>query len=279
MSACRRLLPYLDPFVDGELSPEKTLEVEQHLGECPTCRERMRLQHAIQASTRRAVREAAVATDSFRERVTAALAAERDREVAQSQLVGRPRMLPWRTIVPLAAAAAVALLWAARLGQQQPLAQPDQQGSVTRSTALVDQMLDDFVDAHANPPKSEVVEEAMVGRLEPEVGVPVRVPSFKQFGAEWEGGSVVRLMPQHRTVASLRYNLGGHRITVYVYDAARIPLRVKLQARVVHNVPVYVGFRRGYSIAATENERGVGYAMASDLDDTESAELVADSFH
>ena len=85
-------------------------------------------------------------------------------------------------------------------------------------------------------------------------------------------------MTRRRPVASLRYNLSGHRVTVYVYDAARIPLRTKLKPRVVRNVPIYVGFRRGYSIAATENERGVGYAVASDLDDSESAELVAASF-
>jgi len=43
---------------------------------------------------------------------------------------------------------------------------------------------------------------------------------------------------------------------------------------VVRNLPVYVGSRRGYSIAALE-KRGVGYAVATDLDDRESAELVA----
>jgi hypothetical protein len=37
--------------------------------------------------------------------------------------------------------------------------------------------------------------------------------------------------------------------------------------------PVYVGRLRGYSIAAAE-ERGVGYALASDLNDDESAQLM-----
>jgi len=48
----------------------------------------------------------------------------------------------------------------------------------------------------------------------------------------------------------------------------------RVAPRVVCNVPVYVGNRRGYSIAAVE-ERGIGYAIASDLSDRESAELVA----
>ena len=68
--------------------------------------------------------------------------------------------------------------------------------------------------------------------------------------------------------------LGDHRITIYVYDSSQFPLRARLEPRVVGNVPVYVGTRRGYSIAATEH-RGVGYALASDLPDPESAELVA----
>jgi hypothetical protein len=42
----------------------------------------------------------------------------------------------------------------------------------------------------------------------------------------------------------------------------------------VHNQPVSVGERRGYSIAARE-QRGVGYAIATDLDDDASAELVS----
>jgi hypothetical protein len=47
-----------------------------------------------------------------------------------------------------------------------------------------------------------------------------------------------------------------------------------LKPRVVRDRPVFVGTRRGYSIAATE-KRGVGYAVATDLNTMESAELVA----
>ena len=137
--------------------------------------------------------------------------------------------------------------------------------------------MDDFVMHHANPPLPEVVDEALVGRLEPEVGVPVRAPSLRQYGAEWEGGSTVWMNSPHRRVATLRYNLGGHHVTVFMYDASRIALGASLEPRVVHNVPVYVGTRRGYSIAASE-KRGMGYAVTSDLDGSESAELLAASF-
>ena len=102
--------------------------------------------------------------------------------------------------------------------------------------------------------------------------MPVRVPSLQQYGARWEGASVV---PVHnRRAASFRYHLGGHRMTLYVYDSSRFPLRAMLEPRVVRNQPIYVGTRRGYSIAARE-QRGIGHAIATDLDDRESAELVA----
>jgi anti-sigma factor RsiW len=276
VSECRRLRAYLEAFIDGELSPERILEVEQHLLQCGTCAEWVRLQHAIQRSTREVVREAAVPSAAFRARVAAALAAERQRAGADTH-PARARMLPWRSIVPLAAAAAVALLWAASLNNAEPLAgSPEQGGLTTSSVMTVEQLLDELVDYHANPPTPEVVEEALVRRFEPRVGVPVRVPSLRQFGAQWEGGSVVAIAPQRPYAASLRYSLGGHRVTVYVYDATRIPLRITLEPRLVQNVPVYVGIRRGYSIAAAERH-GVGYALASDLEEKQSAQLVATS--
>ena len=81
---------------------------------------------------------------------------------------------------------------------------------------------------------------------------------------------------KNQPAASLFYHIDGHRFTVYVFDAERVPLQKTnvLKPRVVRDRPVFVGTRRGYSIAAVEN-RGVGYALATDLDTQESAELVA----
>jgi hypothetical protein len=68
--------------------------------------------------------------------------------------------------------------------------------------------------------------------------------------------------------------MGGHHVTLYVYNSSRVPIETRLKPITVRNEPVYVGSRRGVSIAATEH-RGVGYAIATDLNDDESAELVA----
>jgi hypothetical protein len=231
----------------------------------------------VQLSTRQAVQGAVQASPAFRKRVEAALAAERARE-GSDPAERRGRILSWRTIVPMAAAAALTLVWAATLDNPPAVPSPHQESKVSAGAATVEQLIDELVSYHANPPQPEVVEEELVPRFEPQVGVPVKAPSLQQYGARWVGGSVVAVRTLGRRAASLRYSLDGHRVTVYVYDSSRYPLRsVALERRIVRDIPVYVGTRRGYSIAAAE-ERGVGYAVATDLNDVESAELVAASF-
>jgi anti-sigma factor RsiW len=148
--------------------------------------------------------------------------------------------------------------------------------SVAREPATpvvsVEQLLDELVDYHAAPPAPQITEASLVPDLEPEVGVPVHLPELAQYGARWEGGSVVPVRNQRAAV--FRYRLSEHPVTIYVYNSGRVPLRGALEPRVVRDTAVHVGERRGYSIAALE-QRGVGYAVATDLDGNESAELVA----
>lgn len=289
MSACRRAVPLLETFADGELSADKAVEVEQHLLECACCRERVQLSHALQVSTRRAVRADAEPSPEFQARLMRALSAEREREAATAEERARERPLSWRVIVPMAAAAGFTLVWGAASNSNdpdRPLLRGADQASLAGGseaapvTASVDRLIEELVDYHAAAPAPEVTEPSLIGNLEPEVGVPVQVPSLKQYGARWEGASVVpvQLPPKSLRAASLRYRLGGHRVTLYVYDSSRFPLRATLEPRVVRNMPVYVGTRRGYSIAAVER-RGLGWAVATDLTDRESAELAAASAH
>jgi hypothetical protein len=82
----------------------------------------------------------------------------------------------------------------------------------------------------------------------------------------------------HKNRAALmRYRLGNRRITVYLYDASKYPLRSRLEPQVVRNRSVFVGQRQGYSIAAAE-QKHVGVAATTDLDGYETAELVAAAF-
>ena len=275
-STCRQILPLLEAYGDEELAADKAAEVEQHLVDCTTCGERLRLNHALHLSLRSAVRSSAPVMPAFEERIAAALRAESLREEGVDTSVERAereashsRMLSWRTVVPVAAAAALTLVWAGSTNKQSA------QGRDASSYAKLDnadQLLEELVDHHMNARNPQVTEPALLSQLEPEVGVPVTLPSLKAYGARWEGGSVVPVSNLH--AASLRYTIGGRHVTLYVYNSSRVPIESRLKARTVRNEPVYVGSRRGVSIAATEH-RGVGYALASDLNDDESAELVA----
>lgn len=274
MSACRHFIPLLEPFRDGELGPADVVDVEEHLVECPRCAERLRLGEAMRVSLKEHVRVASPVTESFEERIRMALTAEREREerlAAPADL--HSRMLSWRGIMPIAAAAAVVMVWAASANNRAADSKTTSKADIASTPASVEKLIEDLVANHQRSTSPQFMEQTLLPQLEPEVGVPVRAPNFKSYGASWEGVSVVPVNNQR--AASLRYRIAGHRLTVYVYDASRVPVRSTLTQRIVRSGPVYVGSRHGVSIAATERSNGVGYAIATDLNKDESAELVA----
>jgi len=279
---CSQVATLLDTFLDGELPPEQTLALEEHVASCSACQERMRFDGALRTSTKRAVESVAEMAPGFEARLAGALRAERERLLERKPSIA-PRPTPKKIgSTPLWLAAAVVLgafLWfgdraprgseAASVAAVPPA--PERDTALAMQTETPEQALDDLVRYHAAPPEPQITEPRLVERLEPEVGVPVHLPALKQYGASWEGGGVVPMKNQR--AALFRYRVSNHPVTVYVYDAKRLPLRSVLEPRVVHNQPVHVGERHGYSIAALE-QRGVGYAVATDLNDDESAELV-----
>lgn len=177
----------------------------------------------------------------------------------------------------LGTAAAVALMLrpdgASRLTGEAPV---HEGGAPTERQAAMlgpEELLDLFIDYHTAPPEPQVTEPKLVPELERDVGVRVPLLSLTEYGAEWQSGSVVRV-PRTPPAAYLRYRTAdSHSVTVYVYNASRIPLHAGLRPRMVREEPVYEGSRRGYSIAA-QLRHGVGYAVATDLNEARSAELV-----
>lgn len=279
MKSCRPIKPWLEPYVDGELSAERAVAVEQHIGDCATCLARVRVMAALKTSTREMVREAVRVSPGFEERVRGALAAARAREAAHEPGLASG-WLPWRTILPVAAAAAVTLIWAASVDDHPEGYSAPAHPVAASVTDQADQLIDELLRVHArggDDLSPSVAEPSLVGQLEPAVGVPVRAPSLAQYGASWVSGTVVRVSSRGQHAALLKYRLGDRRVSVYIYDASHYPLRARLEPRVVRDVPVYVGQRRGYSIAATER-RGVGYAATADLDDQATAELIAAAY-
>jgi len=140
--------------------------------------------------------------------------------------------------------------------------------------AGVDQIIDDMLKLHAesaDAPTSSVP----FSQLEREVSLPVHAPpELELHGAHWVGAHSVAVGDQR--LASLAYLVSGRHCTLFLYDAERVPLRRShyLKARALDRQAVFAGTRRGYALAAVER-RGLGYAIATDLDVREAVELAA----
>jgi anti-sigma factor RsiW len=226
---CREIEPLLAPFNDGELGTEKVVEVEQHVSGCGLCAERLRLIHAMRVSLRRVVQENTQPTAAFQARLEAALEAAHQREWEARVLerdVERNRMLSWRTILPVAAAAALTLVWAASTDKPRQTAGGNY-APVGADLMNMDAMLEDLVNHHVRT-SPEITEPKLLSKYEDEVGVPVRVPSLVQYGARWVGGNVIPIRNQR--AAFLRYKLGNDRVTLYVYNPSRMQIDNRSQS-------------------------------------------------
>jgi anti-sigma factor RsiW len=275
MTSCERLRSLWETFLDGELPSRQMLELQSHLDGCTDCAEAVSFSEAIRMSARQVVYDDVVVSDDLRFRLREALYAEAREESAELERRRfdglRPRV-PKLALGAALAAAAGLLLW---LGSNAD-APPQAAAAVRESTVASlgpQELLDLFIDYHTAPPAPEVTEPTLVPVMERDVGVRVPLPSLAAFGAQWEGGSLVRV-PRMQPAAYLRYRTrDAHVVTLYVYNASRIPLHASLKPRMFRQEPVYERNWRGYSIAA-QLQHGVGYAVASDLDEAHSAELV-----
>jgi len=217
---CRDRARMLGSYLDGELAAARLIEIDEHVGACETCREEVQLLRAMRGSLKRVVR--AGAPGSLRDRIGNAMTAERARGEAAvadrdaAALVGGAPVVAlasWRTMVPLATAAAIALMWGASTRGPQ---------SATRQAGIPgDDLLAELVAEHSQPLPPEVSNSQGVRGLERWVGVPVSPASFERGGARLVGGRVVPLRSQR--AAMLQYVVGSgddaRRLSVLVYDA------------------------------------------------------------
>jgi anti-sigma factor RsiW len=274
--SCERLRSLWDTYLDGELPSRQMLELQAHLDGCGECSDVVAFSLAIRRTARQVTYDDAIVTDAFRERLRGALLAEAREEKTREKMVRARRLLAHAPRIGLGALSVAAgmLLWLSIDAGKPAEDKPGVDRMPTSSAALGPQeLLDLFIDYHTAPPTPVVTEPRLVPELERDVGVRVPLPSLMAYGAEWQGGSLVRV-PRTQPAAYLRYRTrDAHVVTVYVYNASRIPLHASLKPRMFREEPVYERNWRGYSVAA-QLSHGVGYAVATDLDEARSAELV-----
>jgi anti-sigma factor RsiW len=272
--ACRDRARALGQYIDGECDPGQMLEIDDHVAGCEPCREEVQLLRAMRGSMKRVVRAPSPA--GLRDRIGNAMVAERVREASRYQDVdgfegSAPVMVrlasSWRGMGTVAAAAAIALMWGVAVHG----------GKATKEEHAGlggDDLLKELVAEHSQPLPPEAITPQAVRNFEQYVGVPIRPPSFERDGARFVGGRMVPLRSQR--AAMLQYVVGSgdnaRRVSVFVYDPQKIVVGDNLAPRAVGTAEVRVGRERGYSVAATQRG-GVGYLVASDLDQDNDARL------
>jgi anti-sigma factor RsiW len=267
---CRDFSRTLDSYLDGELEATKLIEIDGHVSQCERCREEVQLLRATRGSLRRTVRTSA--PSGLRDRVGVAMAAEQMREEAYAGVLGGAagaQRGSWRSIVPVATAAAIALVWGAA-ARTAPVATKELRAG------FGDDLLAELVAEHSQPLPPDGTNPQAVRGLERYVGFPVHPASFERGGAHLVSGRVVPLHSQRAYM--LQYLVGtgddAQRVSVLVYDAEKIQVNANLAPRSIGTAEVRVGREKGYSVAATQRG-GVGYLLASDLDPDRSAQLAA----
>ena len=182
-------------------------------------------------------------------------------------------MMRWRTLLPLAAVAAGAILYAGAHNQT-PVSQSwNQVKTSDLKLSELDSYLDLMVSRHlAGKKPRQTMLLSNEERLEPPFQLPpiqdVRMAIFGEDVRRPNSGSPVFCG------SSSVYQVRGHRVTFCAYEAAAAPLRARLEGYSLRGHVVYAGRRQGYSVATVE-DGPVGYAMTSDLSPLESADVIA----
>jgi len=242
---CAGIQRFVDTYLDNEFADRDRAEFENHLTECETCKAKVR----VQADWRRAIREAAP-----HEQAPAALRNRIKRSIAKEAAPARP--LTWRRW------AARALPVAAACGML---------GTLVFSKVHWSPVAADVIAKHQRNLPIEISGGAdQVKRwYADKVDFPVRPPQFPQ--AALRGGRLSSV-GEHQA-AYLVYDVNGNKVSVFIFDPANLELEAQRKA-MIGNREVFFDQERGYNVAMFR-DRGVGYAIASDLDNDQMFKLVS----
>ena len=106
------------------------------------------------------------------------------------------------------------------------------------------------------------------------VDFPVRVPQLcKQAACTLRGGRLASI--GDKQAAYLVYDVNGDKVSVFIFDASDLPIETRRKT-VIDNREVYFDQEHGYNVALFR-DRGVGYAIASDMDQEQMVKMVSSS--
>jgi len=247
---CAGIQRFVDCFLDGEFADRDKDEFEAHLAECDACRHKVRMQ----AEWKKQIKAAAP-----REQAPAALRNRIKRSIAKE---APPERLSWRRwavrVMPVAAASGVLLTMIVSKVQWSPVAA-------------------DVIAKHQRMAAGNLPIEFSGGPDQlkkwyaDKVDFPVRPLALRQ--AALRGGRLANI--GDRQAAYLVYDFNGEKVSVFVFDPAHVQMESQRKA-IIKNREVYFDQERGYNVAVFQ-DHGVGYAIASDLDNEQMVKLVSDA--
>jgi anti-sigma factor RsiW len=143
--------------------------------------------------------------------------------------------------------------------------------------------LSELVADHSRPLPPERTDPNKVDELGQYVGVPVHAAAFHRPNSRFVGGRLLSVRQERAAMLQYEIQQNGEtrRVSVFVFDPRRIHVGGDdLTPTPVGSAEVRVGRANGYSVAVTQHE-GVGYALATDMDEQRTAELAlaAESDH
>jgi mycothiol system anti-sigma-R factor len=246
---CAGIQRFVDTYLDGEFAETDRVEFEEHLAQCEACRLKVR----AQAEWKRAIKAAAPherAPAALRNRVQRSIGREGGREMRSAQPASFRR---WATrVLPVAAAGGIL-------------------GTLIFSKVHWSPVAADVIAKHQRNLPIEISggPDQLKKWYADKVDFPVRPPQLPQ--AALRGGRLSSV-GEHQA-AYLVYDINGSKVSVFIFDPGDLPIEAQ-QKRVIKDREVFFDQERGYNVALYR-DRGVGYAIASDLDNDQMVKLVS----
>jgi anti-sigma factor RsiW len=287
---CRLFQRHVDAFLDAEVDPTTQIEFERHLAVCAGCQELLAFERASKRSIKAALSGVA-ASDALRERVAMRLASE-PRPLAQRTETGagddgrRPLfkvyMLPRRYAIPVALAAAAAVIVAA-VGRGAGGSAANESDIMAAEAGSLP-LFEEVARLHATPLPADVrdpQDEQVLSYFRGKVEFPVRPAAFPTNPAKLVGARVSSV--RERRVAALYYEVHGRRMTVVVYSDPRLQAQAHAQVLFggpgmlverVNGRPVMHRRVGGYTVSAMQYD-GLTYALTGDMDERTLVRMAA----
>lgn len=252
---CQETRKFLQAYLDGEFDDKESALISAHLTECQQCRELAGFEKHFRARLR-ASAPMVTAPVSLVARVRQARPGRSLNESWSSRWV-------WR-LIP--AAAAVILILAVGVSRQLELA--PQYSLAEQSVQWHRQQLPMDVAG----PSFDAVRQYFSDK----VPFAVHPPRFNEQLAKQPlktnlVGARLSHLREHRA-AYLTYQVGGQRVSVFIFDPQTMPLRGQIKH--VAGRDIYWQGLHGYNVAMFEDE-GLGFAVASDMDTEHLVQLLS----